>query len=62
MSDKQYLVRIVEDNTGKVEREMGPMGGGQAIRVMTGAEINLDHERFSVVIADADSEDPKETP
>ena len=59
--NKQYLVRIVEAASGNIEREMGPMEGGRAIKVMSGAERNLNHERFSVVLVEVGSEDPKET-
>lgn len=41
-----YFVEIVEHATGKVERRMGPMSERKADKVDTGANINLDHERY----------------
>lgn len=49
-----FYVEIVEDETGKVERRMGPMSERRAERVADGASINLDHERFSVRTVPAD--------
>ena len=43
-----YLVEVVEHATGKVVRRIGdpPMPESKADRVMSGIDINLNHERF----------------
>ena len=57
MSD-DYYVRIIEDETGKVEKEMGPMSERKADRVESGVLINLNHERFTVVVERGKTEAP----
>jgi nitrogen regulatory protein PII-like uncharacterized protein len=47
-----HYVHIIEDATGKVIKEMGPMSERKAEKVERGANINLNHERFTVVISD----------
>lgn len=39
-------VEIVELESGKVNKRMGPMGRRKASKVQGGANINLNHERF----------------
>lgn len=43
-----YFVEIVETATDKVEERLGPHSKRTAERIESGAEINLDHERFYV--------------
>ncbi len=39
-------VEIVEYVGSKVSKRMGPMGRAAAVKVMRGADINLNHKRF----------------
>jgi hypothetical protein len=41
-----WYVEIVETETGKVEKRMGPMSERKAEKVEDGANINLDHENY----------------
>lgn len=41
-----YYVEIVARKDDKVVRRMGPMSEHKADKVESGANINLDHERF----------------
>lgn len=50
-----YYVLIVEDSTRKIETAMGPMSERRADKVANGAGINLNWERFSVIVEQGDS-------
>lgn len=52
VNDKVY-VEIVEYNTGKVIKRMGPMTRHSAERVDDGVNINLNHEEFYTRIVDS---------
>ncbi len=51
-------VEIVEFETGKVEKRMGPMGERQAERVERGVSVNLNHDDYFVRVVDADEAQP----
>lgn len=50
-SDKLVYVQIVKDATGECYKQMGPMTQGQAESVRGGANINLNHAEWSVLIS-----------
>jgi hypothetical protein len=52
-ADKQYVVRIIEHGTGKVEYESKPTSRRRAERIEDGMSINLNHERFYTEIVEA---------
>lgn len=51
--EEQYYVQIVETETKKVEREMGPFPKRKAEKVFGGASINLNHDKFHLVLKKA---------
>lgn len=51
-----YYVRIIDLETGAVEKEMGPMSERRAEKVADGVSINLDHDRFSVTVEPEESD------
>ena len=50
----QFYVEIVETATDRAVQRMGPMGHARAIRVDSGASINLNHEAFHTRIVEAE--------
>jgi hypothetical protein len=48
MKNDTWFVEIVDSETDKVVKRMGPMSERKAEKVERGAEINLDHEHFFV--------------
>ena len=47
-TEDQFYVEIFEDETGKVEKRMGPMSAWKASKVEDGASINLNWERYNI--------------
>lgn len=46
--DKSHYVEVVETQTEKVVKRLGPMSERKAEKVERGLEINLNHQRFYV--------------
>lgn len=45
-----YYVQLIEINTEKVIKEMGPHTKSQAEKIESGADRNLNHEKFCTKI------------
>jgi hypothetical protein len=50
-TNEQVYVQIVKDSTGECTCQMGPMSRRQAEKVQRGANINLNHDEWSVFIS-----------
>lgn len=49
-TDEQVYVQIVKDATGECTTQMGPMSRRRAEKIQRGANINLNHDEWSVLI------------
>lgn len=49
----EWFVEVVADDTGKVEKRMGPHAYKKAEKIESGLERNLDHNRYSTRIVHA---------
>ena len=50
MSKVEWYVQIIEDDSINIEKQMGPFSARRAEKVADGVSINLNHDRFSVVV------------
>jgi hypothetical protein len=57
MSDEQWVVQIIEDETGKVEYESKPTYRRRAEKIEDGMGINLNWEHFHTRIVRASKEE-----
>lgn len=57
MSEVEWVVQIIEDETGKVEYESKPTYRRRAEKIEDGMGINLDWEHFHTRIVRADTKE-----
>jgi hypothetical protein len=50
---KEFYVEIVQTDTGRVSKRMGPMSEHSADKTSEGAMINLNHDAYHVRIVEA---------
>ena len=51
---KNYYVEVVETETDKVVKRMGPMSEPKAFKVQGGLAINMDHDNYYTRLVEAE--------